>query len=132
MSLENRSSRFPNRSHINRAVQNRDNFGFRKKSDCTICVAKTKALINCTITAQLIYTFNFAYSKSRFSHDAVHIFICSSKIYRNTIYHCKQKLFRNQVIDYFACFNIKHRRRVSLDMFNEELTKSLSNHKMPS
>ena len=35
-----------------------------------IYVAKTKALISCTVTAQLICTFVFAYAKSRFSHDA--------------------------------------------------------------
>ena len=31
-------------------------------------VAKTKALISCVVTAQLIFVFAFA--KSRFSHDA--------------------------------------------------------------
>ena len=33
-------------------------------------VAKTKALISCAAPAQLICVFVFAYSKSRFSHDA--------------------------------------------------------------
>ena len=37
---------------------------------CTIYVAKTKALISCTVTAQLICAFVCAYAKSRFSHDA--------------------------------------------------------------
>ena len=45
------------------------NFGFGKKRDCTICVAKTKALIS---------FFVFAYAKSRFSHDAAHLCIVSS------------------------------------------------------
>ena len=36
-----------------------DDFGFRKKS-CTIPVAKTKALISCAVTAQLICVFVFA------------------------------------------------------------------------
>ena len=49
------------------------NFGFRKKRDCTICLAKTKALISCAVTAQLICVFVFAYAKSRFSHDAAHL-----------------------------------------------------------
>ena len=44
-------------------------FGFRKKGDCTIYVAKTKALISCAVTAQLICVFVFAYAKVRFSHD---------------------------------------------------------------
>ena len=35
-------------------------------------VAKTKALISCAVTAQLICAFVFAYAKSRFSHDATH------------------------------------------------------------
>ena len=38
--------------------------------DCTIYVAKTKALISCAVTAQLICAFGFAYAKRRFSHDA--------------------------------------------------------------
>ena len=41
--------------------------------DCTICVAKTKALINCAVTAQLICTFVFALAKIQFSHDRAHI-----------------------------------------------------------
>ena len=44
------------------------NFRF-KKSDCSICEAKTKALISCAVTAQLICAFVFAYAKSRFSRN---------------------------------------------------------------
>ena len=40
----------------------------------TIQVAKTKALISFAVTAKLICFFVFAYAKSRFSHDAAHIF----------------------------------------------------------
>ena len=36
---------------------------------------KTKALISCTVTVQLICAFVFAYAKSRFSHDAIHIVV---------------------------------------------------------
>ena len=36
-------------------------------------MAKTKALISCAVTAQLICVFVFAYAKSRFSHDEAHI-----------------------------------------------------------
>ena len=50
-----------------------DGFGFRKKRDCTICVAKTKALIRCAVTAQLICGFVFAYAKSRVSHNEAQI-----------------------------------------------------------
>ena len=36
-------------------------------------MAKTKALISCAVTAQLICGFVFAYAKFRFSHDAAHM-----------------------------------------------------------
>ena len=38
------------------------NFGFRKKRNCNIRVAKTKALISFTVTAKLISGFVFAYA----------------------------------------------------------------------
>ena len=44
------------------------NFGIRKKRNCTIHVAKTKALISFTVTAKLICTFVFAYANCWFSH----------------------------------------------------------------
>ena len=49
-------------------------------------VAKTKGLITCAATAQLICVFVFAYAESRFSHEAahsheaVHIFYYKDKI----------------------------------------------------
>ena len=46
---------------------------FRKKRDCTIRIAKTKALIRFAVTAKLICVFVFAYSKSRFSHEEAHL-----------------------------------------------------------
>ena len=49
------------------------NFGFKKKSDCTIRVAKTKALIS--FTAPL---FSLR-QKIQFSHDAVHIILMFDK-----------------------------------------------------
>ena len=36
-------------------------------------MAKTKALISCAVTVQLICTFVFAYAKSWSSHDAAHL-----------------------------------------------------------
>ena len=45
----------------------------RKYKNCTIPVAKTKALISCAVTAQLICAFIFAYAKCWFSHDAAHM-----------------------------------------------------------
>ena len=38
-----------------------------------MCVAKTKALINCAVTAQLIWVFVFAYANCWFSCAAAHI-----------------------------------------------------------
>ena len=50
------------------------NFGFRKKRDCTIRVAKTKALISFAVTAKLICVFVFAYAKSRVSNNEAQIY----------------------------------------------------------
>ena len=49
------------------------NFVFRKERDCTIGVAKTKALISFAVTTKLICVFVFAYAKIRFSHVAAHL-----------------------------------------------------------
>ena len=48
------------------------NFELRKQRDCTIQVAKTKALISFAVTSKLICVFVFAYAKIRFSHVAAH------------------------------------------------------------
>ena len=47
--------------------------------DCTISIAKTKALISFAVTAKLICAFVFAYAKIRFSHGAAHFMLCFSK-----------------------------------------------------
>ena len=49
------------------------NFGFKKKRDCTICVAKTKTLVSCAVTAQLICVFVFAYAICWFSDAGAHL-----------------------------------------------------------
>ena len=69
---------FPTRSDSNLAVKPQKmasgfKFGFRKKRDCTIRVAKTKALISFAVTAKLICVFVFAYTKIRFSNDEAHL-----------------------------------------------------------
>ena len=38
-------------------------------------VPKTKVLISCAVTEQLICTFVFAYAKCKFSHDAAHTWV---------------------------------------------------------
>ena len=47
-----------------------------KKRNCTICLAKTKALISCAVTAQLICGFVFAHAKVWFSHEVTQM-ICT-------------------------------------------------------
>ena len=72
---------FPTRSDTNKAVQPQkmgyrfEIFGFRKKRDCAIYLGKTKALIVCAVTAQLICAFVFEYAKSRFSHDVAQLLL---------------------------------------------------------
>ena len=73
---------FPNRSDTNRLYSHRKwleagNFGFRKLRNCTICVAKTKALISFAVTAKLICVFDFAYANCWFSHEVAHLLIRS-------------------------------------------------------
>ena len=77
--------------YIHRTWLDACNVGFRKKRDCSICVAKTKALISFTVTAKLIFVFVFAYAKSRFSHDTAHICCCHSRLH----YKSFATMFRN-------------------------------------
>ena len=49
--------------------------------DCTIRIAKTKALISCAVTAHLICVFVCAYAKIRFSHDKAHIVLSESTLF---------------------------------------------------
>ena len=60
-------------SDTNQAVQSQKQarslkFQIKKKRDCTIRVAKTKALISFTVSAKLICAFVFAYADCWFSH----------------------------------------------------------------
>ena len=55
--------------------------------DCTIQVAKTKALISCAVTAQLICVFVFAYAKKLMTR-----FISSrGDTYKRMVDHVKSK-----------------------------------------
>ena len=40
-----------------------------------MCVAKTKALVSCAVTAQLICAFIFAWEKVWLSHEVAHLFL---------------------------------------------------------
>ena len=48
--------------------------------NCTIYVAKTKALTSYAVIAQLICTFIFTYAKSRFSHDGAQMKLVFVKV----------------------------------------------------
>ena len=66
----------PTRSDTNRAVLSQKQarslkFGFKKKRDCTIRVAKTKTLISIAVTAKLICAFVFAQASCWFSYAMV-------------------------------------------------------------
>ena len=65
----------PTRSDTNWAVQLQrrwleGNFGFRKKRNCIIRVAKTEALISFAVTAKVICAFVFANADWWFSYAA--------------------------------------------------------------
>ena len=49
-------------------------------------VAKTKTLINCTVTRQLICAFVFIYAKSSFSHDMAQISNNINLQYKSELY----------------------------------------------
>ena len=70
------------------------NFGFSKTKDCTIYVAKTKALIRFPVTAKLICVFVFAYAKSRFSQDEAHIYCLSLKEAYECYFHVQLSKFQ--------------------------------------
>ena len=69
---------------------------------CTIHVAKTKGLISCVVTAQLICAFFFAYAKNRFFHDGVSLKRLSRHLQvlmiKQTIGVLKEKIFNLIVI----------------------------------
>ena len=71
----------------------------RRKKDCTIHAVKTKGLISCVVTAQLICAFVFATAKVWFFHDAAPMINASYQILQcsqecqNVIYHLLICLF---------------------------------------
>ena len=68
MSRENLSFGCPIRSDTNKDDVKRLEIS-NLESRRTYHVVKRKALISCAITTQVICAFDFAYAKSRFSHD---------------------------------------------------------------
>ena len=74
----------PTRSDTNLTVQS------QKQDRSTVHAAKTKALISCAVTAQLICGFVFAYANCWFSHALAHISATPSKV--NKCQHSKDVL----------------------------------------
>ena len=64
--------------------------------ECTIPVAKTKALISCTIIAQLICFFVSAYAKRWFSHNAAHLVLFLMQFVIYCFFYNQQK--RNKIL----------------------------------
>ena len=54
----------------------------------SIYVAKTRALISCTVTAWMICVFVFANPKNRFSHDTAHIFLFLARLHEVQKSYC--------------------------------------------
>ena len=63
-----------------------------QKRNCTIRVVKTKVLISCAVTAQLICAFVFTYAKLWFSQDAANViklrFLTKSDIIHRHVLRC--------------------------------------------
>ena len=76
------------------------NFGFKKKRYCTIRLAKTKVLISCAVTAQLICIFVFTQAKKQFSHDGAHL---SNALSTGNL---RQDLHRNSVVKITGCLDM--------------------------
>ena len=60
--------------------------------DCAIYVEKTKVLISCVVTAQLICTFVFAYAFRMFSHDTGHLSVDFVQTQTNLLSYTRKSL----------------------------------------
>ena len=84
-------------------------FWFRKKRDCTIYMAKTKALISCAVTVQLICSFVFTYAKIWFSHGAAQIILRVFKSLLAKIQYISQiECCCNEILLFFYQVFVKH------------------------
>ena len=79
--------------------------------DCTIYVAKTKALISFAVTAKLICVFVFAYAKHWFFHDAAHFLIIEgcflSVLHRVFLQQCAYDYQMNRIMRKSAFLHIR-------------------------
>ena len=65
---------------------------------CTSYVAKTKVLISCMVTTQLICIFVFTYTKGRFSHDVALKFLNRPSIYIQSVQSSNIDIVENIVM----------------------------------
>ena len=76
--ISSSASGFWTRSDTNQAVQPQEMArGLKFRGIVLFYVVKTKTLIRCTVTLQLICAFVFTYAESRFSHDTDQIMLLS-------------------------------------------------------
>ena len=68
--------------------------------DCTIRVAKTKALISFAVTAKLICVFVFAYAKRWFSHKRGSTMKANSKLDYNLSHFQSKIMFITDLVLY--------------------------------
>ena len=67
-------------------------------------VAKTKKLISCAVTAQLICVFVFAFAKNWFSYDVAHLIIVERTMIRISVLHFMlQKIVDDEVMKSKIC-----------------------------
>ena len=97
---------FPTTSYTNQAIQSQQ---MAIGLECYIYeveglfyVGKTKVLISCAVTAQLISCFVFAYAKSWFSHDTAYIVASTLMIlnlWTNTTWQTEQAQMRGFLLE---------------------------------
>ena len=71
--------------------------------DCTIRIAKTKALISFAVTAKLICVFVFAHARNRFSHNEAHIVLA---------YNVVNASHRRKYFDFTMAMKMKNKSNV--------------------
>ena len=87
--------------------------------NCTVRVVKTKALISCAVTAQLICAFVFTYAEIWFPHDAAHLIIIAETVWIENFVSCfgimQSEWFVSSValdkltaVVYFLCIYSQH------------------------
>ena len=106
---------------------------------------KTKALISCAVTMQLICTFVCAYAKSRFSHDMAQIVkemrkpalnLCESQFHKGDISTGVPAQYKHFTVHYLSSiiYNLRqvsyhNQRRTRFDVYETLCPKQMLVHK---